>query len=614
MPKKAQKPKKGANTGQGAKPPQKMGKMEKAKAAGRRASVIVASAHEAKAAGARHDEQALALAMQQDFLKLVSGERVLVWKVKTDRKRSHALDITQIEGGVDYWTKGGTKIKWQGDNISLNDSTTISYEETVKSAAARAVQMAEAGEEEAEDEEETNVSLKETATAAFGGMQLQEVRGAVYVRDLFPGGSAEKAKVRPAWKVTAVKGIPFKTLFELSDKYKQFKIKTNDLVPFTFDTSQKSSLFMATADDSGASELLGFYRAERAVPYREHFEAAAPVIGKLRMGDTIQYVEAWSDQVGRTSLKFSHDGKDVWVSTTDEETGDTLMERLNDDGSDRNATGAKNKHGDYYRVHRQADVQASSDPGSKCVAGEPGRQATCVVPGEILEVFETVKVRGIGMVRCTKGWVRVESETGDAILSRIKLGDSTKGVEPPSVITVDDPEEIYMWKVFDSERECDITVDASLRTVCRKELQVRTVSVGESEAIRVRIRKIGRKRKPAIPRNEDSIIEDVNELLQGQKDKLFTWLNQDDFNFKKPIRSLMDIEMQTSYVTSSGNTLERKDLQTVTVGGRLDLPVQNNETGKPWVWMSRAKVHAATASTIHMLCGTMSSKLLGRPH
>ena len=60
--------------------------------------------------------------------------------------------------------------------------------------------------------------------------------------------------------------------------------------------------------------------------------------------------------MGRTSLKFSHDGKDVWVSTTDEETGDTLMERLNDDGSDRNATGAKNKHGDYYRVHRQADV------------------------------------------------------------------------------------------------------------------------------------------------------------------------------------------------------------------------------------------------------------------
>ncbi len=210
MPKKDVKPKKGGGSGSPGAP--KMGRMEKAKAAGRRASVIVATAHDAKAAGARQNEQELALAMQQDFLKLVSGEKVSLWKVKGDKKKSHAVDVTQIEGGVDYWTKSGTKIKWQGDNISLNDSTTISYEETVKSAAARAVQMAEAGEEEAEDEEET-ISLKETPTSAFGGMQLQEVRGAVYVRDLFPGGSAEKAHVRPTWMVTAVMGIPFSTLF-----------------------------------------------------------------------------------------------------------------------------------------------------------------------------------------------------------------------------------------------------------------------------------------------------------------------------------------------------------------------------------------------------------------
>jgi hypothetical protein len=609
MPKKSQKPNKGPKAAP--KAGQKMGKLEKAKAAGRRASVIALNAHDAKAAGARQNEQELALAMQQDYLKIVSGEKVWLWKVKGDVKRSHAVDITKIEGGVDYWTKGGTKIKWQGDKISFNDSTTISYEETVKSAAARAIQMAEAGEEEAEEDEEVTISLKETT--AFGGMQLQEVRGAVYVRDLFAGGSAEKAEVKVAWKVTAVKGIPFHTLFELSDKYKQFKIKNNDLVPFTFDASEKSNLFLAVADDSGAGEALGQYRAERGVPYREQWDPGSTEVGKLRMGDTIQYTEACSDVAGRTFLKFAQDGKDVWVSAMDEETGDILMERLNDDGTDRNAAGQQKKHGDYYRVHEKADVQASSDPDSKCVDGEPGSPATCVEPGEILEVSETVKVRGIEMIHCTKGWVRLENEQGGTIAKRVQLGETMKGVEPPSVVAVDDPEQTYMWDVFDTERQCDVTVDTSLRTVCRKELQVRTLSLGESEAVRVRIRKIGSKRQPAAPQNEETIIDDVNKLLQGQKDQLFTgseYLKQDHLalNFKKPIRSLMDVEMQTSYITSSGNTLERKDLQTVTVGGRFDLPVQNCDPEKAWVWMSRAKVHAATASTIHMLSGIMSSK------
>ena len=64
------------------------------------------------------------------------------------------------------------------------------------------------------------------------------------------------------------------------------------------------------------------------------------------MGDTIRYVEAWSDQAGRISLKFPHDGKDVWVSTVDEETGDILMERLNDDGTDRSTSGQQKKHGE----------------------------------------------------------------------------------------------------------------------------------------------------------------------------------------------------------------------------------------------------------------------------
>jgi len=46
------------------------------------------------------------------------------------------------------------------------------------------------------------------------------------------------------------------------------------------------------------------------------------------------------------------------------------VERLNDDGSDRNDAGTARKHGDYYRVLERADVRISSDPESK-TAGAP---------------------------------------------------------------------------------------------------------------------------------------------------------------------------------------------------------------------------------------------------
>ena len=346
------------------------------------------------------------------------------------------------------------------------------------------------------------ISLKETKAFAFGGMQLQEVRGAVYVRDLFEGGSAASAEVKPGWKVKAVKGIPFTTLFELGEKYRQFKIKTNDLVPFMFDASEKSSLWTVVADDSGANEPLGQYRAERGVPYREQSDPDSAEVGRLNMNDVVGYTEACTDKAGRTFLKFQQDGKEVWVSTSDE-TGAVLMDRLNDDGTDRNTSGSQKKHGDYYRVHIQADVRQSSDPESKLVDGEAGSPATCVVPGEIIEVFEQTKVREIAMIRCAKGWLRVLTEEGGVVAKRIPFGDSMAGVEPPAVVNVEDPEQTYMWDVFEQERTCEITVDASLRTVCRKELQVRTLSLADSGAVRVGIRKIRNKKTPAVARNEE---------------------------------------------------------------------------------------------------------------
>ena len=85
--------------------------------------------------------------MQKDYLAMVSGDKVWLWPTQNDAKKSHAIEVHQMEGGVDYWTKGGTNIKWEGDKISFNGSTSIGYEETVQAMADRAVAMAEAGEE-----------------------------------------------------------------------------------------------------------------------------------------------------------------------------------------------------------------------------------------------------------------------------------------------------------------------------------------------------------------------------------------------------------------------------------------------------------------------------------
>ena len=97
------------------------GKMAKKGKGGRRASVIAGmQSLAAKGSNARQDEQQVAMAMQKDYLAMLSGERVLLWASKTKQARKDALTVDQIEGGVEYFTKGGTTIKWSGDNISVN--------------------------------------------------------------------------------------------------------------------------------------------------------------------------------------------------------------------------------------------------------------------------------------------------------------------------------------------------------------------------------------------------------------------------------------------------------------------------------------------------------------
>lgn len=120
MPKKkgAKKAPKAASAGAG------KGKMAKKGKGGRRASVIAGmQSLAAKGSNARQDEQQVAMAMQKDYLAMLSGERVLLWTAKTKQARKDALTVDQIEGGVEYFTKGGTTIKWSGDNISVNGAS-----------------------------------------------------------------------------------------------------------------------------------------------------------------------------------------------------------------------------------------------------------------------------------------------------------------------------------------------------------------------------------------------------------------------------------------------------------------------------------------------------------
>ena len=236
------------------------------------------------------------------------------------------------------------------------------------------------------------------------------------------------------------------------------------------------------------------------------------------------------------------------------------------------------------------------------------REVAEVQPEQVLEVFESVEVKGVGMVRMTAEpphrWVRKTNPEGGQVLRRILDGESMADVDLPTV--VEPAGDAYMWRVFDAERERGFTVDASMRTVCRKELQVRTESIADADAVRVRIRKINtKKQNPKLVRNQSSIVGDVNDLQRIERSVI---VKQDSHGYKKPIRSLMDLEHHATYVSGAGNTLERKDLQTATIGGRFDVPVVND---KGWVWMSRAKVHAATASTIHMLSGMMEVQTSG---
>eukprot|EP01052_Picozoa_sp_SAG31_P015819 SAG31_NODE_1026_length_10277_cov_105.479466_14_plen_134_part_00 len=105
----------------------------------------------------------------------------------------------------------------------------------------RSTTFAEGNEdEEAHAEEEITVSLKEDLP--YSGMELQELKNGVYVRNFFgyPDGrlgAAESAGVKLGCKLFAMKSVPVHKLRTLQLMYQKFKVKQGDMVQFTFDVS-----------------------------------------------------------------------------------------------------------------------------------------------------------------------------------------------------------------------------------------------------------------------------------------------------------------------------------------------------------------------------------------
>ena len=140
----------------------------------------------------------------------------------------------------------------------------------------------------------------------------------------------------------------------------------------------------------------------------------------------------------------------------------------------------------------------------------------------------------------------------------------------------------HLWKMFGTEEKWEFQVDASLRSLTRRDLKVRTTSVSEeNNVVRVGMRKLKEKTSNQ-KRNESGLVEDVNMLKTDGP--LFKVVKQDEYDCNKIMRSLMDLEYDETYLTDNGNTLERRTLQSVTLSGTVDVPIKNPNG---WVWMAR---------------------------
>eukprot|EP01052_Picozoa_sp_SAG31_P015817 SAG31_NODE_1026_length_10277_cov_105.479466_12_plen_174_part_00 len=127
----------------------------------------------------------------------------------------------------------------------------------------------------------------------------------------------------------------------------------------------------------------------------------------------------------------------------------------------------------------------------------------------------------------------------------------------------------HLWKMFGTEEAWEFVVDASLRSLTRRELNVRTTSVSEeNNVVRVGMRQL--KTKTANhKRSGVGLVEDLN--LLKTDGPLFKVVKQEKYDCNKIMRSLMDLEYDETYMTDNGNTLERRTLQSVTLSGECTL-------------------------------------------
>jgi hypothetical protein len=224
--------------------------------------------------------------------------------------------------------------------------------------------------------------------------------------------------------------------------------------------------------------------------------------------------------------------------------------------------------------------------------------------GEIIEVFEFGTVRGTEMMRTSLGWLvrekaEKDGEKVDVNVYKIPADENVLEINLDTPLETTGPS--HLWKIFGTEETFDFEVDYSLRSMTRQELRVRTTGIDASnDVVRVGIRKLQVKTSKE-RRNVSGLVSDIN--LLNKDGPLFHVVKQDTHDYSKILRSLMDLEYDEVYHTDAGNSLERRTLQTITIGGVVDVPVVNP---KGWVWMARGCLGASATATIHMLCGMMS--------
>ena len=228
--------------------------------------------------------------------------------------------------------------------------------------------------------------------------------------------------------------------------------------------------------------------------------------------------------------------------------------------------------------------------------------------GEVIEVVEHASVMGKARVRCARGWASVESSDGSMMLQ--KIDEHTSDVKLAAVLEPSASATMDLWSVFDCEETYDFEVDVCLSCAYQRDVSVRATTLVETEygdVVRVSLRKgpdgkasTASARKRTTTAGGKGLVNDIGLLTNSEKPMCVTLRQLDSQGgFTKEIHSLMELEHNEEYITETGNTIERKELQKALLAGRVELPIPSPIDV---AWMVEGLLPKTLGSTAHIMC------------